>query len=92
MASVKGILADLGVSSHQLDSAERGFSYRFDAALDMRMDTRDGITAADVLNQYSAVELQRVFGELGEGAQLKNTRGSSREIAESQPIEIRVNW
>jgi 16S rRNA (cytosine1402-N4)-methyltransferase len=63
---VQGILADLGVSSHQLDSAERGFSYRFDAPLDMRMDTREGITAADILNQYTIVELQRVFGDLGE--------------------------
>lgn len=64
--TVSGILADLGVSSHQLDSAERGFSYRFDAALDMRMDTREGITAADLLNEKSAIELQQIFSELGE--------------------------
>lgn len=64
--SVDGILADLGVSSHQLDTPERGFSYRFDAALDMRMNTAEGQRAADVLNKYTAEALQRVFGELGE--------------------------
>lgn len=63
---VQGILADLGVSSHQLDTAERGFSYRFEAELDMRMNRADGPTAADLLNTYSADELQRVLGELGE--------------------------
>jgi len=64
--TVQGILADLGVSSHQLDTAARGFSYRFEAALDMRMNTQDGATAADVLNTYNAEALQRVFSELGE--------------------------
>ena len=64
--SVDGILADLGVSSHQLDTPERGFSYRFDAALDMRMDPSAGQSAADVLNEYTADELQRVFSEFGE--------------------------
>lgn len=64
--SVDGMLADLGVSSHQLDTPERGFSYRFDAALDMRMNTAEGQSAADVLNKYTAEALQRVFGELGE--------------------------
>ncbi len=63
---VDGILADLGVSSFQLDTAERGFSYRFDAALDMRMNTQDGPTAADVLNTYNAEELQRIFSAYGE--------------------------
>lgn len=64
--SVSGIMADLGVSSYQLDTPERGFSYRFDAELDMRMNPTEGQTAADILNTYSADELQRVFGELGE--------------------------
>ena len=63
---IQGILADLGVSSFQLDTPERGFSYRFDAELDMRMNTLDEPTAADVLNTYSADELQRVFSDLGE--------------------------
>jgi 16S rRNA (cytosine1402-N4)-methyltransferase len=64
--TVTGILADLGVSSHQLNTAERGFSYRFEAELDMRMSRHDVETAADLLNTRSAVELQRIFSELGE--------------------------
>jgi 16S rRNA (cytosine1402-N4)-methyltransferase len=64
--TVQGILADLGVSSHQLDTAERGFSYRFEAALDMRMNRQEGETAADLLNSRNAEELQRIFSELGE--------------------------
>ncbi|MFN0214440.1 MAG: 16S rRNA (cytosine(1402)-N(4))-methyltransferase RsmH [Saprospiraceae bacterium] len=64
--SVNGILADLGVSSHQIDTAERGFSYRFEAALDMRMSRIEGETAADLLNTRSAEELVRIFSELGE--------------------------
>ncbi len=75
--SVNGILADLGVSSYQIDTAERGFSYRFDAPLDMRMNNRDGNTAADVLQKYSADELQRVFSELGE---VRNARTLARAI------------
>lgn len=64
--SVQGILADLGVSSHQLDTPERGFSYRFSAELDMRMNPDDERSAADVLNTYSQDDLQRVFGNFGE--------------------------
>jgi 16S rRNA (cytosine1402-N4)-methyltransferase len=76
---VDGILADLGVSSYQIDTAERGFSYRFDASLDMRMNNRDGATAADVLATYSADELQRVFGELGE---VRNARTLARAVVQ----------
>lgn len=64
--SLQGVLADLGVSSHQLDTPERGFSYRFDASLDMRMNPADERGAAAVLNTFSAEELQRVFSTLGE--------------------------
>ncbi len=64
--TVDGILADLGVSSYQLDTPERGFSYRFDAQLDMRMNPDDERGAADLLNTYTADELQRVFGNYGE--------------------------
>jgi len=64
--SVHGILADLGVSSHQLDTPERGFSYRFAADLDMRMNPDDERSAADILNTYTQDELQRVFGTYGE--------------------------
>ena len=61
-----GLLADLGVSSHQFDEAERGFSIRFDAKLDMRMDQNANQTAADVLNTYSEEELKRIFRLYGE--------------------------
>ena len=64
--TVNGILADLGVSSHQIDTAERGFSYRFEAPLDMRMSRLEGETAADLLNTRNADDLQRIFSELGE--------------------------
>ncbi len=63
---VDGILADLGVSSHQFDTAERGFSYRFDAALDMRMNQSDTLTAAKILNTYNVESLQDMFSEYGE--------------------------
>lgn len=63
---VDGILFDLGVSSLQLDEADRGFAYRLDAPLDMRMDQSGGITAADVLNSYDAGELSRVLKDYGE--------------------------
>jgi 16S rRNA (cytosine1402-N4)-methyltransferase len=61
-----GMLLDLGVSSHQLDSAERGFSFRSDAPLDMRMDPTVGVTAAEALNDLKAEELARIFREYGE--------------------------
>lgn len=79
--SVQGILADLGVSSHQLDTAERGFSYRFPAELDMRMNRQEGDTAADVLNTYSAEELQRVFSELGE---VRNSKTLAQAVVRSR--------
>ncbi len=63
---VDGILADLGVSSHQFDEAERGFSTRFDAALDMRMDNRQPVTAADILNTYTEQQLHKIFEKYGE--------------------------
>jgi len=63
---VDGILADLGVSSHQFDTGERGFSFRFDAKLDMRMNRLSNKTAADILNSYSIEELTRIFQNYGE--------------------------
>lgn len=66
LAHVQGVLLDLGVSSLQLDQAQRGFSYAHDAALDMRMDATTGLTAADVLNTYDARDLARVLRVYGE--------------------------
>lgn len=63
--SVDGIILDLGVSSYQLDTAERGFSYRVDAPLDMRMDQRQKMTARDIVNGYSEAELYRVIRDWG---------------------------
>ena len=66
VTEVDGIIADLGVSSHHFDEAGRGFSFRLDAPLDMRMNRRDGITAADVVNGRSEQELARILSEYGE--------------------------
>jgi 16S rRNA (cytosine1402-N4)-methyltransferase len=66
VTKVDGVLADFGVSSHQFDTGERGFSIRFDGDLDMRMNQNAGISAKDILNQFSQDELQRIFGEFGE--------------------------
>jgi 16S rRNA (cytosine1402-N4)-methyltransferase len=65
-AMVDGILADLGVSSHQFDEADRGFSIRFDAALDMRMDQRQAVTAADILKNFPELQLHKMFEQYGE--------------------------
>ncbi len=66
VTQVDGILADLGISSHQIDSPERGFSTRFDGPLDMRMDKKSALTAAKVLNEYSGETLHKIFGMYGE--------------------------
>ena len=64
--AVDGILADLGISSHQIDEPQRGFSTRFSGPLDMRMNTRSGITAAEVLNTYAETDLRKIFWQYGE--------------------------
>ena len=66
ITKVDGILADLGVSSHQFDEAARGFSTRFDAALDMRMDQRQKITAADILKTFTELQLHKLLEQYGE--------------------------
>ncbi len=78
---INGILADLGISSHQIDTPERGFSYRFDAPLDMRMNKNDGQTAADLLNNSSAEEIQRIFSEFGE---VRNSKTLAAAIVASR--------
>jgi len=83
---VDGILADLGVSSHQLDEAERGFSFRFEADLDMRMNRSDETTAATVLKTYSADALQQVLGEYGEVRNAKSLAQKIVQEREHRPI------
>lgn len=78
---IDGLLADLGVSSHQFDEAERGFSFRFDADLDMRMGKTADRSAADVVNHYSPEDLQKVLGEYGE---VRNARTLALAIAEAR--------
>ena len=82
--SVDGILADLGVSSHHFDEGERGFSFRFDARLDMRMNQSASFDASTLLNEYEENELARVFRTYGE---LKNALHIARAIIASRPIE-----
>lgn len=79
--SVDGILADLGVSSHQFDVAERGFSTRFEGALDMRMSRSNELNAYQVINEYSEAELRRIFHDYGE---LKNAPVVARLILEAR--------
>lgn len=74
---VDGILGDLGVSSHQFDTPERGFSTRFEANLDMRMNPRGGTSARDIVNGYSAEELHRIFGMYGE---LQNAKTAAQAV------------
>lgn len=82
--SVDGILADLGVSSHQFDVAERGFSTRFDAELDMRMSQKNDLSAYKVVNEYDEANLRRVFYDYGE---LKNAPAIARVILEARENE-----
>lgn len=74
---VNGILADLGISSHQIDEASRGFSTRFDGPLDMRMDRKAKVTAAKVLNSYTEEQLHKIFGMYGE---LKNAKTAAKAV------------
>ena len=80
---IDGLLADLGVSFHHFDEAERGFSFRFDAPLDMRMNQQAGQTAADLINSYSEDDLSRVLALYGE---LKNARQTARKLIAARPV------
>ncbi len=84
---VDGILLDLGVSSYQLDTPERGFSYKEDAPLDMRMDTRNTKTAKDIVNGYSEMELYRIIRDYGEDKFAKNIAKHIVRKREEKPIE-----
>lgn len=84
---VNGILLDLGVSSYQLDTPERGFSYREDAPLDMRMDERKEKTAKDIINGYSEMELYRVIKNYGEERFAKNIAKHIVQARMDKPIE-----
>ena len=84
---VDGIVLDIGVSSYQLDNLERGFSYKSDAPLDMRMDTRQDLTAADVVNTYSENELFRVIRDYGEDKFAKNIAKHIVQARKDKPFE-----
>ena len=82
-----GLLADLGVSSHQFDVAERGFSIRFDGELDMRMNTNSPLSAKQVVNEYGQQDLANILFKYGE---LRNSRAIAREIVNAREIETIV--
>lgn len=92
---VDGILADLGISSYQIDQAERGFSTRFDAELDLRMDRKSGLTARQVINHYTSDDLIRIFRQYGElpnayriAMRIADVRGGGEIITTTQLKDI----
>ncbi len=84
VTKVDGILADLGISSHQIDSPERGFSTRFDGPLDMRMNKKSSVTAARLLNEYPEERLHKIFGMYGE---VKNARTLAKAIEQQRAVK-----
>lgn len=87
ISQVDGIYLDLGVSSYQLDTAERGFTYREDAPLDMRMDQRNTQTAADIVNTYSEADLYRMIRNYGEDKFAKNIAKHIVRVRQEKPFE-----
>jgi len=87
IAQVDGILLDLGVSSYQLDTQERGFSYRFDTRLDMRMDRRQTLTAETIVNGYTEAELYRIIRDYGEEQFAKNIAKHIVKYREKKQVE-----
>ena len=85
--AVDGILADLGVSSHQFDEADRGFSTRFSASLDMRMDRRQAITAFDVVKNYSEQQLHKLFEQYGEVTNAKTLARTIVQLRDNTPLQ-----
>jgi 16S rRNA (cytosine1402-N4)-methyltransferase len=86
VSAADGILLDLGVSSHQLDAPERGFSYHSEAPLDMRMDTSAALTAYDVVNTYSAQALTQILRDYGEERFAARIAGAIVRVRENAPI------
>lgn len=84
VSKVDGVLADLGVSSYQIDSAERGFSTRFDGPLDMRMDKKGKLTAAKVLNEYPEEKLHKILGMYGE---VKNAKTLAHAMVQQRSVK-----
>lgn len=87
VTQVDGILLDLGVSSYQLDTVERGFTYKYDTYLDMRMDQRQSLTAGDIVNSYGEQELYRVIRDYGEEQFAKNIARHIVQARAEKPIE-----
>lgn len=87
ITGVDGLVLDLGVSSYQLDNVERGFSYRYDTALDMRMDTRQSLTAREIINEYPERELYRIIRDYGEDQFAKNIAKHIAAARKEKPIE-----
>lgn len=84
---VDGIVLDLGVSSYQLDNADRGFSYKYDTELDMRMDLRQSLTAKEIVNEYPEMELYRIIRDYGEDNFAKNIAKHIAQARKVKPIE-----
>src|SRR5262249_13061113 len=84
ISEVDGILADLGVSSHQFDEADRGFSIRFEGDLDMRMDTRQELTAFSIVSSWSELQLHKLFEQYGE---VTNAKTLARTIVQSRSVK-----
>jgi S-adenosyl-methyltransferase MraW len=87
ITKIDGMILDLGVSSYQLDTGERGFSYRFDAPLDMRMDDRQSLTARDIINNYDEMALYRIIKEYGEDKFAKNIARHIVMARQKGPLE-----
>ncbi len=87
ITKVDGIVLDLGVSSYQLDTVERGFTYKYDTALDMRMDQRQSLTARDIVNEYSEQDLYRIIRDYGEDQFAKNIAKHIVAARANKPIE-----
>jgi 16S rRNA (cytosine1402-N4)-methyltransferase len=92
IGQIDGLLADLGVSSHHFDVAERGFTFQYDAPLDMRMNQGADITAADILNQYTYDELRRLFSQYGEVENAGRLASVIVKYRENEPFRMNKNF